>query len=704
MSSTVPEPPISFPRQEAVTRRFRLGLPRSFSLAPDGIRVAFLRSAGGRDPVGSLWVADAVDGDLVERLVVDGRDLVRAETDLPPAEKARRERMRETTTGITAFSADAAVTRAAFSIDGTPFAVDLSGPDHGARELRHPGPVVDPQMSPDGRWVAYVCERSLHLTPSDGVGESVPLCVAESDTQSWGLADFVAAEELDRVRGHWWLADSTAVLVEHVDEAAVEIRWISDPSRPEVAPTPHRYPASGTANPQARLFRVCVDGSRTEIEWDHENFPYLSTVQVDEEGGAVISLLSRDQRRQRVLGLEPGSGAATVLRERVTAPWTTVCHGVPCRAPDGALVEVVVNDQDDCFQLLVDGRPLTPPGTQVTGVAHASTDRIIVTAQSDPMQQHVVSVDRSGRLEPLTSGPSVNAVVAGSGGAVIVTSDSDSTGPRFLATLTSASGAIRSLAETPVVTPEVAFHRVGERALAAAVLWPRGHVPGSGPVPVIVSPYGGPHHARVVHSSSSFAADQWLADQGFAVVVVDGRGTPGRGPAWEFAISHDLAAVVLDDQVAALTALAALYPDLDMGRVGITGWSFGGYLAALAVLDRPDVFHAAVAGAPVTEWRLYDTAYTERYLGTPQEHPDAYDAASLLPRAARLERPLLIIHGLADDNVLVANTFQLSGALLAAGKAHSVLPLSGVTHMTPQEVVAENLLRLEVAFFAEHLA
>jgi dipeptidyl-peptidase-4 len=228
-------------------------------------------------------------------------------------------------------------------------------------------------------------------------------------------------------------------------------------------------------------------------------------------------------------------------------------------------------------------------------------------------------------------------------------------------------------------------------------------VAGSGPLPVVMAPYGGPHHARVVHAASAFASDQWLADQGFAVVVVDGAGTSGRGPAFEFEMSHDLATRVLDDQVSALRALGAIYPELDLSRVGITGWSFGGYLAALAVLDRPDVFHVAVAGAPVTDWALYDTAYTERYLGLPQDNPDVYAATSLIPRAERLERPLLLIHGLADDNVLAANTLQLSSALLAAGRPHTVLPLSGVTHMTPQEVVAENLLRLEVGFLAEHL-
>ena len=159
----------------------------------------------------------------------------------------------------------------------------------------------------------------------------------------------------------------------------------------------------------------------------------------------------------------------------------------------------------------------------------------------------------------------------------------------------------------------------------------------------------------------------------------------------------------MQDQVAALLALGELHSDLDTSRVGIRGWSFGGYLAALALLERPDIFSAAVAGAPVTDWALYDTAYTERYLGMPQTNPDAYAKTSLLNKAEQLEKPLLLIHGLADDNVFAAHTLQFSSALLAAGKPHSVVPLSGVTHMTPQEIVAENLLRLEIDFFKEHL-
>jgi dipeptidyl-peptidase-4 len=223
-------------------------------------------------------------------------------------------------------------------------------------------------------------------------------------------------------------------------------------------------------------------------------------------------------------------------------------------------------------------------------------------------------------------------------------------------------------------------------------------------LPVLLDPYGGPHAQRVVAASNAHGVSQWFADQGFAVVVIDGRGTPARGPAWERAVHGDLAGPVLEDQVDGLLAAAAAHPGrLDLSRVAIRGWSFGGYLAALAVLDRPDVFHAAVAGAPVTDWRLYDTHYTERYLGHPDTDADGYERSDLVPRAAQLTRPLLLIHGLADDNVVAAHTLVLSRALLEAGRPHQVLPLSGVTHMTPQEAVAENLLLLQLDFIRSAL-
>jgi dipeptidyl-peptidase-4 len=186
--------------------------------------------------------------------------------------------------------------------------------------------------------------------------------------------------------------------------------------------------------------------------------------------------------------------------------------------------------------------------------------------------------------------------------------------------------------------------------------------------------------------------------------VVDNAGTPGKGGAWEREVKNDLTEVILSDQVKGLKEIFALYPnDMDASRVGIHGWSFGGYLSALAVIDRPDVYHAAWAGAPVTDWRLYDTAYTERYLGNPNDNPEVYDKQSLIKKAQKLTRPLTLIHGLADDNVLAAHSLQLSGALLAAGKTHNFIPLAGVSHMTPQVEITKNLMLLMRDFFDVNL-
>ena len=259
--------------------------------------------------------------------------------------------------------------------------------------------------------------------------------------------------------------------------------------------------------------------------------------------------------------------------------------------------------------------------------------------------------------------------------------------------------ALADHSETPLVRPEVTL--LDDGWCSVAVLLPRDH--DGSPLPVIVDSYGGPHARRVARSSAAFTSSQWFADQGFAVVVIDGRGTPGRGSAHERAVAGSLSDGVLDDQVRGLGLAAEAVPALDLERVAIRGWSFGGYLAAMAVMRRPDVFHCGVAGAPVTDWRWYDTHYTERYLGSPAEAPERYDADSLVVGPARLKRPLLLIHGLADDNVVAAHTLRLSSALLAAGCPHEVLPLVGVSHMTPQEVVAENLLLHQLDFIRRSL-
>ena len=221
--------------------------------------------------------------------------------------------------------------------------------------------------------------------------------------------------------------------------------------------------------------------------------------------------------------------------------------------------------------------------------------------------------------------------------------------------------------------------------------------------PVIVYVYGGPHHRVVSEQPNRYLIQQWIADHGFVVVMSDGRGTPGQGRDWERAIKHDVAAPALADQVQALRWLGNKYPELDMDRVGVYGWSFGGYMTAMMVMRHPELYKVGVSGAPVADWHDYDTHYTERYMGLPQKNARGYKEASVLTWAKQLIRPLLIIHGTVDDNVYFMHALKMSKALFDAGRPHNVLPLSGSTHMVASKHGVKNLYNRIVGFFSAHL-
>jgi dipeptidyl-peptidase-4 len=451
-----------------------------------------------------------------------------------------------------------------------------------------------------------------------------------------------------------------------------------------------------------RLAVVGLDGNWLDVAWDDTAFPYLADVHWSAGGAPLVTVQSRDQRTLRVLAVDPDTGVTTPLAEDTDPHWVELVPGAPAWTPDGRLVRVVA--RDGAYRLVVGAEDRTGDGVQVRAVLDVGEDDVLVTASTDdPTAIRVLRAGPDG-VTPVSDVDGVHAARRGGPVTVLSSSALGWFGARSRVIRDGeVIGEIASHAERPVVEPEVTLLSAGERGLRCALLLPTGYRPESGPLPVLLDPYGGPHAQRVLRARNAYLTSQWLADQGFAVLVADGRGTPGRGPDWDRAVAFDLADATLADQVDALHAVAADHPELDTSRVAIRGWSYGGYLAALAVLRRPDVFHAAIAGAPVTDWRLYDTHYTERYLGHPDERPAVYDTNSLLGDAPTLERPLLLIHGLADDNVVAAHTLRLSAALLAAGRPHGVLPLSGVTHMTPQERVAENLLLLQVDFLRKAL-
>ncbi|MCX4674524.1 prolyl oligopeptidase family serine peptidase [Streptomyces sp. NBC_01433] len=698
---------LSFPRQHARTQRFTLGAPRAFTVSPDETRVIFLRSSGGTDRANRLWVLDPATGE--ERVAADPEALLGGSAErLSPQERARRERTREGSAGIVGYAVDAAAELAAFALSGKVYVAELRAGT--ARALPVPGPVIDPRPSPDGRHIAYAARGALRVVSAAGEDDRA-LAEPEAPHITYGLAEFIAAEEMQRFRGFWWSPESDRLLVARADDSAVQRWWIADPAHPDRRPAEVAYPAAGTPNAEVRLFLTDLDGARTEVVWDRARYPYLAQVHWSSAGAPLLLVQARDQRGQRYLAVDTGTGATRTVHADEDPVWLDLFPGVPAWAPDGRLVRIA--DEGGARVLAVGDRPLTGAQLHIQAVLDIGESDVLVSATAgeeaaDPEtgQSHVYRVNELG-VERISEGAGVHSAVRSGALTVLVSASPERPGATVRVLRDGKRIAqVASFAQEPVLSARVTLTEGGARRIPCAVLLPTGYKESDGPLPVLMDPYGGPHGRRVVAAHNAHLTSQWFADQGFAVVVADGRGAPGRSPGWEKAV-RDNFVLTLDDQIEALHALAGRFP-LDLSRVAIRGWSYGGYLSALAVLRRPDVFHAAVVGAPVTDWRLYDTHYTERYLGDPAEQPEVYAHNALmtddgLSEPAEQTRPMMIVHGLADDNVVVAHALRLSSALLAAGRPHEVLPLSGVTHMTPQEQVAENLLLLQVDFLKRSL-
>lgn len=449
-------------------------------------------------------------------------------------------------------------------------------------------------------------------------------------------------------------------------------------------------------------------------------------------------------------GERPGS--TRVLEEHSNAYWLDLIHGTPAFTPNGRLI-CAMNDMDaDMNRLTANGVPFTPAGLQVREVLDVTDDDVLCVVQRTPellpddslpflwqsnAADHdarsfdVVSIRYDGTWEPLTYAPGQWTMSRAGNGCVVTGRGMDDATVQMQHCMNIATtdengtdvasmvvAPIENHAETPGFTPNVHFTRLGERGLYTAIVLPSAssEYAHADTLPVLMKPYGGPGFQQVVESQSFYWDAQWWADQGYIVVTADGRGTTGRGPKWDRAIYESMKSVTLEDQVDAVRALPealatlavqenkgsseTTIPQPDLNRVAMIGWSYGGFLSALAVLEEPETFAAACAGAPPTDWTLYDTHYTERYLGL---DPAVYERNSIISDAPQLDRPLMLIHGFADDNVTIAHSLRLSQALMAAGRKHTFLPLTGITHMTNDETVAENLLILQRDFLAEAL-
>ena len=691
-------------RDLAETRNYTLGRPVSPQVTPDGKHVVFLRSLP-RDPTLRLFEFDLAAGKERE-LLTPAQLLGGAEENLSAEEKARRERQRQSLKGFTAYQMSRDGARLLVTLSGRLYLVERAT----LKVTQLPGTGwIDPRFSPDGRLVAAAgADRELHvIDPAAGTERAVTS--GATVTVSHGTAEFVAQEEMSRNRGYWWSPDSTTLLVQQTDESAVEIRHIADPLHPEAAPARFFYPRAGTPNAVVRLILVPRDGGTPKaVTWDATAFPYLAHVNWSPRAPLTILVQNRAQTEQRLMAVNTATGRTQELLRETDSAWlnlddngagATAAYRPPLWLTDGTRF-LWTTERNGAWQvelrdasgaLVHEITPVTFGYRRLLGVDEES-GTLWVAGGDDARETHVWTFPLSGggRGRAITRGRGTHGATYahearlllrttdlfdGTWRLDVVSADDD----RVVATLP-------SLAEPLPLLPGTELTRTGgEPAFDAAITRPRKFDPAA-KYPVILSVYAGPTSKMVTANLRAYLPDQWMADQGFIVVRFDGRGTPWRGRAWERVVKGNLIDIALADQIAALQALAKQVPQMDLARVGVSGWSFGGYFAAMAAIRRPDVFRCGIVGAPVITWENYDTHYTERYLGLPAEAPEAYRVSNVTTYAAEARRPLLLVHGLTDDNVYFQHTLQLADALFRAGKSYELLPMLG-THMVSDPLI-----------------
>jgi dipeptidyl-peptidase-4 len=620
----------------------------------DGERVVFLRAA--RERAGAqLWVYDV--GGATGRLLVDARDL--------PGGPG----------GIGRYATDATARAAVFAPGGRLHHADLLTGELSV--LPTPVPVTDPRLDPTGRWIGYLAGGSLRVCPA-GARAHAPggdqpadlLLAGEPDPShggqrhiSWGRA------------GWWWAPDGTSVLAVRTDTA---------PPRPQVS-----------------LHLLDLGGGWVDVHWDRETYPHLASVCWSDHGSPVVAVLRRSQQHGLVLAVDPRTGETQVHAELADPRWVEPIPGTPRHLPDGRVLVggELAHDGYDARCLFADGTLLTPPTLyvrRVVGRLPTATELLVEASGTEPSEQHLYRVGTSvgaGGIDarPLTSAPGWHRAEVG-GNTLVIGSDSlDHAGTRWAVwrggTL---AGELAPPVPTPRHTPRPAVQRVTDRRLPTGVLYPEAHVSGRR-LPVLV--LAGGLRQTVRAARAAWVSGQRLADAGFAVVMIDHRGTPGVAPSFEKVVYRRLLDLALADLTDALVALTGKHTDLDLDRVAVAGTGVGGWLAGMAALRRPETFRCAVARAPLVDWVGSDHLLGERYLGPPDEDADIYAHHCLVTAAtdAAEAAPLLLV----PDAATAPAVAHLAAALHAAGHRHTVLP----AHATDEQV-----RRAERDFLRRHTA
>ena len=717
-------------------------VPASIRFSPDGRALTYLLAAPGSLHQ-SLFVVDVDRGTTVE-LPTPGDDV--AEASLALEERLRRERARELAVGVTRYQWAERADRVLVPMaDGLWVLDGLAGDRPRPPRLVVPtgavdGPILDARLSADGRLVGFVVDGEVHVADvDDGTPQAVTAGAAGTGRTN-GLAEYVAQEEMGRPDGFWFSPDGSHVAFCEVDETHIPVYRIVHQGSDEVGPRAqedHRYPFAGAANALVRVGVVPTDGrGRATPAWldldasDIGSDRYVARVDWIDDRAVVLQLQSRDQRRLDVVRYDLSAGddgtvPGSLLWSEQSDVWINL-HDALRPLPDGSLLwasertgfrHLEVREADGNLRHV-----LTEGPWAVTDVVGVGAGEVWFRSTADhgaasALERHVhrVPLDGGAAAEQLTTGPGVHGAVAHPDTAAWAhTRSTPDAPPRTVLHAGDRTLLLHDAADDPRVdelalrAPElrtVETDPLGEGAppttLHAAVYRPDG----PGPFPTVVWVYGGPHAQLVTRSWAPTVAlrAQLRRQEGFCVAVVDGRGSTDRGLAFEGALRHRLGTVEVDDQVRLVEALVT-EGTTDPDRVGIYGWSYGGYLSALCLARRPDVFRAACAGAPVTSWDGYDTHYTERYMGTPAENPDGYRDASVMTHVEGLrDRHLLLVHGLIDENVHFRHTARLLNALVRADLDHRLLLYPDERHVPRGEADRESMEHRIAEFFRHTL-
>lgn len=701
--------------------------PAAIGFTPDSRALTWLWSASG-GLVRSLWRVDPASGE--RRVMVgpgDARGDARGDApgELSREEELRRERTRTRELGVTSYS---------WARDAEPAVLLIPGPsvrvvvgDGEAQELAGSEGAVEPTLSPDGARVSFARDGDLYVLGRES-GALIRLTAEAQDGLTFGQADYIAQEEFGQMRGHWWSRDSRRIALTRVDARGVPEYPIVHQGLDQPEVERHRYPFAGAANAEVRLGVVDADGgpAGSQVRWLElpEEDGYLVRVawwpQPDRaEGRLVAQWLNREQDRLRLFAWDADGARETLIDER-QQPWINV--GDEARGlEDGTFLwadestgwrHLSLRGADgSLLRRLTDGEWLV---SDVIGVDEERRLAYFSATRDSPLQRRVwrVSLD-GGEPEALTESGGVQGAALSRNGAWLATMGSSLERPPWIAVQrTDGSGEPRVLFEQDGLNAEAlglepprlrSFRAADGTELYGALYQPP---PGGadGPPPLLAAVYGGPH-AQTVVDAWALTVDlraQYLAQQGYLVLKLDNRGMAGRGLGFEAQLHKRMGTIEVDDQAAAVEQLAA-GGEADAARVGVYGWSYGGYMTVMAMLRRPELFRVGVAGAPVADWDGYDTGYTERYMGTPQTNAEGYREASLLTHAERLEGKLLLVHGGIDENVHFRHTARLITALTGAGRDYDLLLFPQERHMPRDAAGLEYQERKLVEYFDRHM-